>query len=264
MDIQEVYPVPEWQQPVMFYGKPLTFNPKSHRYTWDGRHVPSVTTILRRLDKPQLVQWAANCAVDHIKEAGTHDAGTGMWEVSAGSLEAARKAHTVIRDKAADVGTLIHDIARTSLGGDEWHGSLSKLTGEAARALQAFTQWRSQHRIQAIALERRVFSAELMYAGTTDFYGYIDDEPCILDFKTGNGVYDEAWYQLAGYETALQEELLLNHHLTHWIVHLGKSTGECRTYRRSPEETAAAHSAWSCLVALDKAIRAMPRMERAA
>ena len=253
-------PVPDWQKPVMFYGKPLTFNPNTHRYTWDGKHVPSVTTILRRLDKPQLIQWAANCAVDHLKKLA--ECGVAL---TATDLEEARKAHTVIRDTAGDVGTKVHELARNFLAGAPIDPKpIMELPEQAIKALQAFDKWYKQHRIQPIDLERRVFSAELHYAGTCDFYGTIDDEPAILDFKTGNGVYNEAWYQLAGYERALWEELRWVVRPVHWVVHLNKTTGECAAYRRTPAETVAAYDVWSSLVALDKAIRAMPKPERAA
>ena len=260
MNIQDVLPEPEWTKPVMFYGKPLTFNPRTHRYTWDGRHVPSVTTILRRLDKPQLVQWAANCAVDHIK-AHIESAGT-VFEALA-VLEEARKAHTVIRYTAGDVGTATHKHAHAVLAGSPVV-DVPLADPQAQKAVAAFQQWHSQHRIQPIALERRVMSAELMYAGTCDFYGIIDDEPALLDFKTGNGVYDEAWYQLAGYEYALREELNPIARTTYWVVHLNKNTGECVTYKRGPDETTKARDVWMYLVHLDKAIRAMPKMERRA
>ena len=255
---------PDWQQPQMFYGKPLLFNPNTHKYTWDGKHVVSVTTILKRLAKPELIDWAANCAVDHIAAAFVRDG----FIVKATDddicalLTDARTAHTRIRDKAGDVGTKLHEAVRALLSGD--HVRLP-LDDQVAKALQAFSEWRLQHRIQPLALERRVFSADMMYAGTTDFWGYIDDELCVLDFKTGGSdIYDETWYQLAGYEAALLEELPTSDRPAHWAVHLNKNTGQCKAYRRGPNETAAARSAWSCLVALDKAIRAMPKMERSA
>ncbi|NIV32424.1 MAG: hypothetical protein GWN58_24180, partial [Anaerolineae bacterium] len=86
--------VPEWQQPHMFYGKPLIYHHGRHMYFWGGEHVPSVTTIIKRLDKPGLVQWAADCAVEYIKAKGTFD-GSDVWGVSSFDLDNARKAHRV-------------------------------------------------------------------------------------------------------------------------------------------------------------------------
>src|SRR5678810_1480875 len=68
MNINDALDVPEWQRPQMFYGRMLTYHHGRHMYFWDGQHVPSVTTIIKRLDKPGLIQWAADMAVDHIKQ----------------------------------------------------------------------------------------------------------------------------------------------------------------------------------------------------
>jgi hypothetical protein len=116
----------------------------------------------------------------------------------------------------------------------------------------------------AADLERRVMSRTHLYAGTTDRWGIIDGHQAVLDFKTGGGVYDEAWYQCAGYELALREELKIAEPIWHYVIHLDKSTGKCTPHVRGPEATAAAKEAWLHLVALDKAIRAMPRLQRAA
>jgi len=260
---------------IIFYGKPLRFSAGNHRYYWGGEYVPSVTTILKRLAKDALIQWAANCAVDHIgkhfnPEAWFKAAFDPAEEGHASAyfnevLNEARKAHTVIRDTAGDVGTTVHRYARALLSSDERFREVDgAITPQALKALQAFEQWRDQHTIIPNALERRIFSAEMLYAGTMDFFGRIDGDLCALDFKTSNGVYDEAWYQLAGYERALIEELPATPPLTHWIVHLNKTTGECRAYRRGPDESAAARRVWTALVFLDKAIRDMPKMEKAA
>jgi len=244
---------------IIFYGKPLRFSSCNHRYYWGGEYVPSVTTILGRLAKPMLIQWAANCAVDHIERAlanGSEDMGFICQE--------ARAAHATIRDAAGDVGTMVHEIARRILLGEQGWWISGHLSEQVQQALKAFESWRDQHTIVPVALERRIFSAEMLYAGTCDFFGRIDGDLSVLDFKTGNGVYDEAWYQLSGYERALIEELPATPPLTHWIVHLSKTTGECRTYRREPDETVSARRVWSHLVAMDRAIREMPKMEKAA
>jgi hypothetical protein len=252
----------------VFYGKPLTFNPRNHRYTWDGQHVPSVTTILWRLDKPALIQWAADCAVEHIRK--TPDFTKIDWE-------AARKAHATIRDEAGDVGTIVHKYARAVLEAKGDRQALDGLTlpldvagTQALKAIAAFEAWMQTHKIEPVAVERRVFSQRFMYAGTLDFTGRIDDELSLLDFKTGNDVYDEAWFQMGGYDDALTEEHEWQDifgdsdtpRLAHWIIHLDKNTGEFAAYRRGPEETLAARKVWRALVGLDKCIREMPKMPR--
>ncbi len=248
--------VPEWQQPQMFYGKPLTFNPRNHRYTWDGKPVPSVTTILGRLGKGDaLIQWAANCAVDHVANAIIRDGliSKGDDDAIISTLSEARKAWTIKRDDAADIGTRVHAYARGILEGKS---PPEPLDGPAQKGIEAFWRWVEQHRIEPYAVERRVMSRQHMYAGTCDFYGLIDGHVSVLDFKTGNGVYDEAWWQTSAYSIALDEEMRCGAHWR-WIVHLNKTTGECGVHCRN-EETDYRHdmAVWLQLVELDKALRA--------
>jgi hypothetical protein len=252
----------------VFYSKPLTFKEKAHRYYWGGEPVPSVTTIIGRLNKPLLIQWAANCAVDHIKKAMVDNwPSQPQLETWEQLCDEARKAHATIRDTAGDIGKEVHEYARRHFMRMKFPALPPASEPEhpqARNALAAFRDWVGQHHIEPIGVERRVFSKQRMYAGTCDFYGCIDGRLAVLDFKTGNGVYDEAWYQMAGYEMALQEELETNERPQHWLVHLNKNTGECWAYEREPEETESAMMVWGCLVDLDKCIRQMPKPKRKA
>lgn len=246
---------PEWQRPIPFYGKELKFYPLSHRYKWGNEWVPSVTTIINRLGKGDaLVQWAANCAVDHIDRGflvlgDDVNATQDEWQRL---LADARKAWTVKRDDAGDIGTRVHEYARGILEGKN---PPEPLDGPAQKAIEAFWRWVESHRIQPLATERRVMSAEGMFAGTCDFYGYIDDRLCVLDFKTGRGVYDEAWWQTSAYVMALQEELRKDV-LIRWIVHLDKETGECTAHVRDDlGDHMRDMVVWQSLLALDQALR---------
>jgi hypothetical protein len=242
----------DWQKPQMFYGKPLTFNPKSHRYTWDGKPVPSVTTIISRLNKPLLVQWAANCAVEHIMHGiGAREGAVPLPQL----LEEARKAHLTKKKEAADIGTRVHSYAQMILQGRQ---PPEPLDGPTQKAVEAFWQWIEQHRIEPVAIERRVMSRDLMYAGMCDFFGLIDGVPSVLDFKTGKEVYDEAWWQTSGYELALSEEGVSRGPVNRWIVHLNKETGECVTHCRlaRSDDWLQDRGVWMSLVRLDQALRA--------
>lgn len=233
----------------VFYGKPLRFNPNDHRYYWDGKPVPSVTTIINRLSKPLLIQWAADCAVKYIREAVDD---SGLVSFSDALYERARKAHETIRDTAGDIGTAVHQYARAALTGKP---EPRDLPPGAIEACAAFWLWVERHRIEPIAVERRVFSRRHMYAGTCDFFGRINGMLSVLDFKTGKGVYDEAWWQTSGYELALCEELPIEEPVIRWIVHLDKNTGECTAHMRDVADGVLDMQVWRSLVELDKALR---------
>lgn len=257
--------LPEWQKPQLFYGKPLTFNPRNHRYYWDGQPVPSVTTIINRLGKGDaLIQWAANCAVDHIASR-INGPDVMLWALDWQTIfNEARKAHTAKKDTAADIGTRVHDYARLILQGQT---PPEPLDGPAQKAIEAFWRWVEGHKIEPYAVERRVMSRNGMYAGTTDFYGLIDGRPAVLDFKTGKGVYDEAWWQTSAYVAALEEELKTSIP-ARWVVHLNKETGECMAYSRADiEDSHQDLNVWRSLLILDKALRAArkhPQAKKAA
>ena len=57
------------QEIVEVIGDNFTFDEARHLYKLDGKPLTGVTTILGVLAKP-LTQWAANCAVDHLKKVG--------------------------------------------------------------------------------------------------------------------------------------------------------------------------------------------------
>lgn len=246
---------PETNCPV-FYGKPLTFNEKRHTYKWGGDAVPSVTTILQVMAKPALIQWAANTAIEHIRKEVLGNGGwptdRAVWE---DLLESARTAHTRIRDKAGDVGTLVHKFAQDLLSDKTI--DVDGIPSQAEKALNAFNEWRKGHEIKPVALERRIFSREHQYAGTCDFFGYIDDTLCVLDFKTGGTrIYDEAWLQTAGYLIALREELgIANVPVSRWVVHLDKNTGKCAPEVRPSDLWDADRLAWLAVVNLEQCMR---------
>jgi len=249
---------PDWAKPQMFYGKPLTYNDARHMYFWDGAHVPSVTTIIRRLDKPGLIQWAADMAVEYIAE---NVSAIPDWPQL---LIEARKAHSRKKDAAADIGTVLHDIAeRIQEGKEATLDMVERLPVEdqliASNCAIALKEWMAAQRFGEAQLERRVFSRVHMYAGRCDRFGVINDRLAVLDFKSGGAqVYTEAWLQLSAYEVALREELGINEPISHVVVHLNKRTGACTAHVRGPEHTEAAKEAWCRLVAFDAAMRQLP------
>jgi hypothetical protein len=101
---------------------------------------------------------------------------------------------------------------------------------QAAKGASAFLDWFHAHEIAPLGVERMVFSRRWYYAGTCDFFGSIDGERCVLDFKTSSGLYLEMLLQLAAYAVALTEETGAQID-TGWIVRLDKKTGKCQPYK---------------------------------
>jgi hypothetical protein len=208
----------------------LEFDDAAHAYRYQDKFVPGVTSILKLLDKPALVQWAANCAVEHITngyiarlEAGEMPETTQFLAL----CQEAKTAHRRISKAGIDVGSLVHRFAEQVLVDRK---AVIPSDPKAAKGAAAFLDWYHSHKIEPIHVERMVFSKTWYYAGTVDFYGRIDDELCVLDFKTSSGLYLEMPLQLAAYAVAIIEETGERID-TGWIVRLDKKTGKCQPYR---------------------------------
>jgi hypothetical protein len=108
---------------------------------------------------------------------------------------------------AGDIGTNVHAYAECYLKGLVLP---ELLTDEARRCAEAFHDWFDFHHVKLIASERMVFSKNHYYAGTCDLIAEIDGELAVGDFKTSSGIYNEARFQTAAYQQALEERVWIS------------------------------------------------------
>jgi len=147
-----------------------------------GDRVPSVTTILGILNKPALLEWA--------------------WQMGCQGLD-----YKAIRDDAASVGTLAHYFIMCYLRSEKPDTSEYSQADidRAENCLIKFWDWEKGHKIESILVETPLVSEEYQFGGTIDFFGKVDGQPTLVDFKTGKAIYPEFFYQLAAYEQLLAE-----------------------------------------------------------
>ncbi len=145
----------------------------------EGKRVPGVTTIVGLLDKPQLRVWANRIGLDGI------DLNSYM-------------------DDLANVGTLAHAMIQTHFTGEALDlGEYSKNDiDRAENAVISFYNWADSMNIKPLLNEAQLCNGR--FGGTIDMYCDIDGTKCLVDFKTGSGIYDEMGYQLAGYKKLLE------------------------------------------------------------
>src|SRR3990167_9414076 len=94
----------------------LKFDEENHLYTLDDKPITGVTTILKTISKPQLIQWSANMAVEYIadevaKIVAENDGLEYLRILSEnwkGILSQAKTAHSRKANKAADTGKAAH------------------------------------------------------------------------------------------------------------------------------------------------------------
>lgn len=201
------------------FGGELRFEDVAHCYTWNGTPVPGVTSILKQLNKPALINWAAGAAADHVLSQYQEGMNRNAMELL---CREAKGAHNRIRDKAAVTGTKVHSYVEALFKGR----SLPSVDDEQARnAISAFESWLKTININVLESEQILFSKQHWYAGTADIIAEIEGQLTLADIKTSSGIYDEMWMQLAAYTQAL-EEMRSELSIKQWlIIRLDKKTG---------------------------------------
>lgn len=154
-----------------------------------GDVVPSCTTILKIINKKELLYWANSLG----------------WK---------RKKINDELEKASTIGILTHSYIENIIKNEKV--DLSKLDFQSKEvekgvinSLQSFVKWwkNNKHRIKIIDIEKQ-FTSDY-YGGTIDLICELDGELTIIDFKTSKSFYFSMFLQLAGY-TKLYEDITKN------------------------------------------------------
>jgi hypothetical protein len=147
----------------------------------DDTKIVGTTTVVGLLAKPPLYNWYYNLGRDGID-------------------------HRKHLDHLGDIGTLAHSLIFHHLKDETMDtGDYSQNQIELAmNSFESFLKWEKQHNLEPILLEWQLVSEEFEYGGTPDFYGVIDGEKTLLDFKS-SGIYRDQFIQLAAYKTLLEE-----------------------------------------------------------
>lgn len=182
----------------------LEFDLASHSYKANGDLVPNVSSIVGLLDKPALVPWAAKLCAQTV----TTLLAPGETMTSASIAELAKRVKAAPRDKresAAESGKAVHAAVERWLNDRSYRLPVDALPA-VIKGFDAFRRFAEQNRIEPKAVEQRVYSRTHRYAGTMDCVGKFNDELTVFDWKTGSGIYPEAYLQTAAYAAAWAEE----------------------------------------------------------
>jgi len=200
----------------------FTFSEKGHVYKLDGKRLTGVTTIIGIIDKPALIQWSANMAVDYIQDRlFESDIDTLANKV----LPESRKAWARKRDSAGDIGSLvhkmveiysIHKIKKNNLLIDILAIAKHELTQEgkniegiddqkALKMFDKFVEWSDENEVEYLLSEQKLYSRKYWYAGTVDLVIRIKGKIFIADLKTAKDIYNTNFIQMGGYDVALEE-----------------------------------------------------------
>jgi hypothetical protein len=148
----------------------LRFNQDDHTYTWGGKSVPGVTTLMQpfigaefKFVDPEVLRAAA-------------DLGT--------------RAHAMIADDIKQPGTVGYETVDFDL----------------VEYLEGWWDFRSKSGFKPILSERRVYSKKYGYAGTLDLFGELNDRLILPDIKRVTAIARSTGPQTAAYKQALIEE----------------------------------------------------------
>lgn len=169
-------------------------------YRWQGRDLPSVTSARRMAGLPfglhnWVVNQTINAALDNAPSIAARlragDAGT--VQVIRHEL---RVAGTAERDRAAALGTAVHDAAAEGR-------SLATVAPEVAPRLRQYLDWLRVSGAEIVGSEFQVFNLTVGYAGTVDvLVRFPNGSLWIVDLKTGKGIYSDHALQVVAYGRA--------------------------------------------------------------
>jgi len=193
----------------------------------NGEWLKSVTKATGILDKPALVPWACKVMAERLVEVAT-----AKGKLLIDDIESAKSTWREKRDASANKGTTIHDLASQyinyKLGITKKPPVIPDEPGEdkpITNGYLAFRDWERDNKVKFIASEVLVYSKKYNFVGTLDCIAEVNGEYCLIDFKTGNGIYWDMILQVSGYGIAHEEETSKKFERC-WIVRFGKETAE--------------------------------------
>lgn len=191
----------------------LEFDEGLHSYTANGVPCPSVTGILRVIDKPALPRWAAKETAAYVEAELLYRA-TDPVVIAAGwkpdeiyiknLCKEAKAAPWRKSQDAADIGSIVHRFAELYALGEK---PPLPINPQARAAAEQFLGWWEGNHVEVIAAERKVYNRAWNYAGTVDLIAEVRGAGLVIaDFKTSSGIWPEYRLQLAAYQGAYEEE----------------------------------------------------------
>lgn len=165
------------------------------------KRIPGVTTILKEtIPKPQLNAWFARMVAEEAWDRREELAGLPR----APYVEEVRNAADRRRDVSAARGTQVHKWAEMLSRGEQ-----VDIPVEHVGYLDGYLLWLSEYEVVVQDQERTVWGGagnSPEYAGTYDLMCTTsvdaDDDPILVDIKTGRGLYAESMIQIAAYALA--------------------------------------------------------------
>ena len=229
----------------------LEFDPSNHEYRLSdsGEVIPSATQILGIIAKPGLIYWAALegskyfkksvAEVNVFKEESVYNPVYTFGDKSIDDVaKGISNAHSKAANDAAGIGSTVHNFIEkcVKFNVDEneapFAGKWPTMpeNEQAQKSISAFFDWHKSNNVKWISSEEKVMHPQLKYAGTVDAIAEVNDEFCVIDFKTSSKVYPEHHMQCAAYAKAV--ELIYDRVVDcTYVLRFDKKTGKHHVHR---------------------------------
>lgn len=164
---------------------------------------PSVTQILNIKDKPALINWAVNSMAEWIRQNSPID-DYGLYVLSEGALEKAKREYRNISKEALDIGTAVHDmiLEYTKTGKKDFDFENEQIE----KSFNSFLDWEESNKVEWLESEKMVINLVHGYNGRFDAIAKVNGKITLIDFKTSKGIYTEMKEQLGAYWFAYKEK----------------------------------------------------------
>ena len=193
------------------------FSGSGYFQPFTSERVIGVTTATGVLDKPALRQWvadqtAAYAAVNAAKLLDRDEEQafsmlrwyhsrfkSSDWD---DPLKDVRDAHVGVLEDAANLGTRMHEHLEATLQG--WLEP-DLFRDEEVQMAEQLLIWLAENDVEVYASEATVFGSTSQgfgFGGTCDLFAKVNGVPMCLDLKTGRGMHDTHYAQLAALSAA--------------------------------------------------------------
>ena len=179
-----------------------------YKHPLTGQVVPGVTTVLKKLDKPGIVQWAvdntAAYAVANIDGLlnRTEEQGYGFlrwyWKRDPlqGDQDDIRNFSNGVLNDAANLGTMMHDWVAADHDAQPYP-DVTFAPEYFWEMVAVWDEWKAEHDVKPLFTETTLWSEQYGYAGTADGLWVVDGVTTMVDVKTSRNVWDEHLMQLS-------------------------------------------------------------------
>lgn len=188
----------------------FTFDKEEHVYRLDGKPMHGITSVLKVINKPALIQWSANEAVSYIENNfPTVEQIMNGFKLS-DLFKEAKVAHRKKKEDAGLAGTDVHAEIEAYINYCMEQSGFAlplkaSIKEEVAPQTLQFVNWAVSKNVKFLASEIRLYSEKLWVAGTADFICEIDGKLYVGDVKTSSAVYPEYFIQTSAYAHMARE-----------------------------------------------------------